>query len=146
MVHNPELQYGAINGYCDKKSKKIGLIRPTKATIIHEICHAVTTKKHGEAWQNRMRKAIETARVLNPEIVRDLEDQLNQCISNNDISPRELERQILEDIQLDAEDYSNPEELNRFLLDCGIFPQYNEKIYRRVHDKAIKIIEHTLRS
>jgi len=62
---HPKLINRGILGYCNVSERKIGLVRPSKAALIHEICHAITTKKHGTAWSYRMQKAIETVRVKN---------------------------------------------------------------------------------
>jgi hypothetical protein len=142
MVYNPGLLIHGHMGYCNVKDRKIGLCIPLKFVLVHEICHAITTKKHGEAWQRRMLKVIEKARAIEPELARALETDLNERLSNIDTPICEIVPQILDAVKSEANYYyDNPEELDLFLIECGIFRELNELQYQRIHRKALKEIE-----
>jgi hypothetical protein len=49
------------SGYCDPEKKTIWLNDSSELVIIHEICHAVTTGRHGKKWQQRFKKASDRA-------------------------------------------------------------------------------------
>jgi len=56
----------AGHGYCDRTNKKILVAKinnqiELKVTIIHELCHTVSSDYHGKIWCNRMSKASELA-------------------------------------------------------------------------------------
>jgi hypothetical protein len=134
-------------GFCNVWDKKIGLTFPSKIILIHEICHAISVQKHGTAWKIRMRKAIEIAQEREPEIVPDLENEIARCITQTDMPNRERERLIINEVKGDANYYHDfSEALDGLLADCGIFPEYNRQLYHKIHDKAIRAIESTIRA
>jgi|SRR5208337_4288645 len=146
LIFNPhqKLITRGILGYCNVSERKIGLVRPSKAALIHEICHAITTKRHGTSWSHRMQKAIETARVKDPALVTELEFWIAWCTSQRDVPLSEREHDILNTIRDDAKLYQrNNEKLDELLLDNGFFLEFNPWEYRRIRDKALRIIERT---
>jgi len=146
LIFNPhqKLINRGILGYCNVSERKIGLVRPSKTALIHEICHAITTKRHGTSWSYRMQKAIETARVKDPALVTELEFWVALCTSQRDVPSSEREHDILNIISDNAELYRhNNEELEDLLLANGFFPEFNSREYRRIRDKALRVIERT---
>jgi len=142
---NPKFKNHGILGYCNVSERKIGLVRPSKATLIHEICHAITTKKHGTSWSHRMQKAIEKARVKDPALVTELEGWVELCTSRQDVPLSVCRHNVLNIIRDDAElYYRDNEALDDLLLDYGFFPEYNPREYRRIRDSALRVIERTL--
>jgi hypothetical protein len=144
LVFNPDpkLINRGILGYCNVSERKIGLVQPSKAALIHEICHAITTKGHGTSWSYRMQKAIETARVIDPALITELEFWIAWCTSQRDVPISRREHDILNIIRDDAElYYRNNETLDDLLLGNGFFPEFNPREYRRIRDKALRIIE-----
>ena len=139
---NPKLKNHGILGYCNVSERKIGLVRPSKAALIHEICHAITTKKHGTSWSYRMQKAIETARVKDPALVTELEGWVALCMSRRDVPFSACEHTVLNIIRDDAEFYRRDNEaLDDLLLGKGFFPEFNPREYRRIRDNALRVIE-----
>src|SRR5207244_5122216 len=69
-------------GYCDHDSKTIYVSAPPeerKATIIHEICHAVTTGGHNKQWRGRLFRAGQRARELaETALATYLEEEANE--------------------------------------------------------------------
>jgi hypothetical protein len=147
LVYIPRLLHHGKMGWCNVRERKIGISSLSKAVLIHEISHAITTKKHGIAWQTRMQRAIEIARVKEPELVLKLKYEVARCMSENDTHIRDLESQIMIEVQRDAASYHrHPNSLVGLLYDCNIFPEFDRRLYQRIHRKAVKIIKHTLKT
>ena len=146
MLYLPRYFIHGTMGFCNVWDKKIGLTVPSKIILIHEICHAITTQKHGTGWETRMRKAIEIAQEREPEMVPDLENEVSRCMRQIDVPNRERECSIINEVKSDAIHYHDcPEALDGLLADYGIFPEYNRRIYDKIHDKAVRAIERTIR-
>jgi hypothetical protein len=142
---NPKLKNHGILGYCNVSERKIGLVQSSRATLIHEICHAITTKKHGASWSHRMQKAIETAQVRDPALAEELEGWVAFYMSRRDVPLSVHEQNVLNIIQGDAElYYRDINALDDFLLDKGFFPEYNPREYWRIRNNALRVIERAL--
>lgn len=144
LLYLPKYQNYNTMGFCNVREKKIGLINLSKTTLIHEICHAITTQKHGAAWEARMRKAIGIAQEFNPEMVPNLENEIARCVRETDISNREREHSIIDEVKGDADYYNHPGALEGLLFDCGIIPEYNRRLFEKIREKAMKTIENSL--
>ena len=56
-----------LKGYCDTDNKIIHVMTDSEGyslTLVHEICHAVTTQSHDKKWCRRMMKATAVANQL----------------------------------------------------------------------------------
>jgi hypothetical protein len=148
ICENPpaRLLFHGIRGYCNVTEKKICVFQPLKELFIHEICHAIYGKKHGIQWQRRMRKAIIIAETLEPELAGKLVDDLTTHTTQDDVSNKMREREILDIVKTEAIFYyEHPEALDSLLMNYAIFPAFDDRMYRRIHDKALQTIEHELR-
>ena len=78
-----KMQYTTEAGYCDKDNRTILLKCPSKANLIHEICHAVAGLGHGKRFWTRMRKAVQRAEELGEaELAGELRQQADACESD----------------------------------------------------------------
>jgi hypothetical protein len=73
-------------GYCDEETRTIWVnphaSRSLKVVLIHEICHAVAGKSHGQGFFNRMRKASERAAGLgDTELAAELQQHIEEYTS-----------------------------------------------------------------
>jgi len=60
------------SGYCNKKEKIIFFGEISSELIIHEICHAVAPGPHSTSWQKRMRKTASKAETIDPELSKEI--------------------------------------------------------------------------
>jgi hypothetical protein len=59
-----ERLYTTEQGYCDPANRIIWLSDTSTVTLIHEICHAVTSASHDKRFRTRLRKAAQHAERL----------------------------------------------------------------------------------
>ncbi len=67
-------------GYCDSEKRTIWLSDPSKATLIHQICHAITGSGHDTRFWARMRQATQRAEALGEtDLAAQLRREVETC-------------------------------------------------------------------
>lgn len=97
-------------GLCDDKTKSIFLLTKYKNTdqllalAIHEVCHAVTDKRHGKKFLNRLEKARTHAALIDQkEVANQLSFEINSYKEGKKITARDMYTKI-EDVVRDTAD------------------------------------------
>ena len=79
-----ETRYTMEQGYCDSESCTIWVSNLNKATLIHEICHAVTGPGHGKRFWARMRQAAQRAEARGEtDLAAQLQKKVETCATHN---------------------------------------------------------------
>ncbi len=81
--------YSTEHGYCDIPQRIIWVADANNATLIHEICHAITGPYHGKRFQARMRQAAQQAErlgdmALAATLMKEAEGYEPGCLSARD--------------------------------------------------------------
>ena len=92
-------------GYCDPDNKIIHVMTDSEGysiTLIHEICHAVTTQSHEKKWFQRMMKANVVADQLgNDQLATEIREDVDMFATAPRLSAAEVESRFC-DAVIDA--------------------------------------------
>ena len=103
----PEDRKGCFSlaGYCDPDNKIIHVMTDSEGyslTLVHEICHAVTTQSHEKKWFQRMMKANVVADQLgNNQLATEIREDVDRFAAAPRLSAAEVESRFC-DAVIDA--------------------------------------------
>jgi len=124
-------------GYCDRNYKKLLIGKPTEnygyiCLVIHEATHAVTTKKHGKRWFNRMIKVSNRATELGDhDLAEELASHVEWVKSRHDLGPGDVYARV-RDITTDCPNATLEKVTEGVAEYCGQTPEIVRREYPRV--------------